>query len=126
MVQFHSKLDSSKTAAINRNTFRRLWWVLVVFSALFILLGVIGIVLTEDMGDVIISALFITVGVCFAPLVLIIANVTQKKVNKSASFISNDTDEIYTFDTDRFTVVQRKADVFNSTIEMQNIRICLK
>lgn len=117
MVQFHSKLDSSKTDAINKSTFKRLWWVLALSSALFILIGVIGILLMEDIGDMAFGIFFIAVGVCLAPLVLLITKITQKKVNKTASFISNDTDEIYTFDTDHFTVMQRKADIFNSNID---------
>lgn len=52
MVEFRSKLDSSKSRALNNNMFKKLLWLYAGLTVLLIVFGVIGIVLKEDSSDV--------------------------------------------------------------------------
>ena len=55
MVEFRSKLDGSKSRALNNRTFKKLLWMYVLLTVLLIVLGVVGIVV----GIVASSILFI-------------------------------------------------------------------
>lgn len=117
MVEFRTKLDSSKTTAINKNTFKRLWFVFVSVSLVFICLGIVGFVTKEDSEDLYYAIFCIVFGVLFTPLVWLITGVLQKSINKSAAYISDNTEEVYTFDDDKITVTQKKTDEFSAVTE---------
>ena len=117
MVEFRTMLDSSKTTAVNKNTFKRLWWVFVLVSLAFICFGIIGFITKEDSEDLY-YAIFCTVfSVLFTPSVWLVTGFLQKSINKSASYISDNTEEVYTFDDDKITVTQKKSDEFSAVTE---------
>ena len=114
MVEFKTKLDASKTRAVNLNTFKRLWWLFAAVSLLFIALGIIGLLAGEDSEDMYYAIFCLVVGVLFTPLVMLLSAVIQKSINKSASYISDHTDETYIFDEDKITVTQEKGEEFSA------------
>ena len=114
MVEFHSRLDSSKTDALNKNTFKRLWWLFALVSVLFIALGIIGLIVREDSEDLYYAIFCLTFGVCFTPLVWLISKPIQKSLNKSTAYVSDNTEEVYTFDEEGFTITQKKTDEFSA------------
>lgn len=117
MIEFRTKLNESKTKAVNVNSFKRLWWLFVAVSLLFIVLGVVGFIVKEDSEDLYYAVFCLVFGVLFTPLVMLLTAVIQKSLNKSASYISDNTDEIYTFDDDKITVTQTKGDEFSAVTQ---------
>ncbi|MBD5132187.1 MAG: hypothetical protein HDT28_06330 [Clostridiales bacterium] len=115
MVEFRTVLDSSKTKAVNNNTFKRFWWLFALISLIFIGLGIMGFLVREDDGDLYYAIFCLVFGVLFAPLSYLLTLWLQKRIDKSASYISDKTEEIYTFDDDGITMVQKKDDEFYST-----------
>ena len=114
MVEFKTKLDASKTKAVNLNTFKRLWWLFAAVSLLFIVLGVVGLLSGEDSEDLYYAIFCLVFGVLFTPLVMLLTMIIQKSINKSASYISDNTEETYTFDEDNITVTQSKGEEFSA------------
>lgn len=117
MVEFRSKLDSSKSRALNNNMFKKLLWLYVVLTVLLIVLGVVGIVFREDGSDFAAGVGLIVLGVLITPLGYLLARFLQKRVDKSATYISDSTEEIYTFDEQYMTLTQTMGDVFTSTLK---------
>lgn len=108
MIEFQGKLDSSVTNSINKHTFKKLWWLFVLFSAVFVALGAMGIIVHEDISDLIASLFLIIIGVLFTPLVLLISKPTQKRLDKSMSVLSSDTTQTFQFYPDKIIVMQEK------------------
>lgn len=117
MVEFRTKLDSSKTTALNNNTFKRAWWAFALLSAVFVVIGIFGLLFREDESDFMFAVTCIVIGVCFTPLCYVLTRILQKRINKSTSFISDNTVEVYTFDEDKITITQTKGDEFSSVIQ---------
>lgn len=117
MIEFQSKLDGSKTAAINRHVFKRFWWLFAILSAVFVIFGILGMVFQEDSSDFAFGIFMIVVGVCFTPLTLLLTKLMQKRIDKSAVYINSDTVEIFVFDDEKITVKQSLNDVFSSVVE---------
>lgn len=117
MVEFRSRLDSRKSQALNKRSFLKLLWLLLLLSAVFIVIGVCGVVFQEDDADFVGGVTFIVIGVLFTPIVYILSRIFQKSVDKSTTFISENTEEIYTFDEQYVTATQIQGDVFTATLK---------
>ncbi len=117
MVEFRSKLDSSKSRALNNSMFKKLLWLYVLLSVLLIVLGVVGIVYREDSSDFAAGIGLIVLGVLITPLCYLLSRFLQKYIDKSATYISDNTEEIYTFDEQYITLTQTMGDVFTSTFK---------
>ncbi|MGN1076900.1 MAG: YcxB family protein [Candidatus Gallimonas sp.] len=117
MVEFRSKLDGSKSRALNNRTFKKLLWMYVLLTVLLIVLGVVGIVLKEDSSDFAAGIGLIVLGVLITPLGYLLSRFLQKRFDKSATYISDDTEEIYQFDEQFITLTQTMGDVFTSTLK---------
>ncbi len=115
MVEFKSKLDSSKTTALNNRTFKKLLWFYALLSLILIVMGVLCVVLKEDNSDFASGIGLIVFGVLITPIGYLLTRVLQKRLDKSTVFISPDTEEVYTFDEQYITVTQTKGDVFFAT-----------
>lgn len=109
MVKFETKLNADSTKQLNKQAFKRLWWVMLVLSLLFVALGLIGYFFGEDDADKTFAISLMVIGVLFAPLVWLISGILQKNINKSAKFITDETDEIYIFDDDKLYIKQVSA-----------------
>lgn len=117
MVEFRSKLDCSKSRALNNNMFKKLLWLYAGLTVLLIVFGVIGIVLKEDSSDVAAGIGLIVLGVLITPLGYLLSRFLQKRIDKSATYISENTEEVYTFDEQYITLTQTRSDVFSSTLK---------
>ncbi|MCX4313750.1 MAG: YcxB family protein [Clostridia bacterium] len=114
MIEFRTKLDGAKSAALFRHSFKRIIWLPILFSAIFITIGVVSIVLQTEEGDLPYGIAMTVIGALFLPIVYLISKLAQKKSAESMSVISDTTEEIYTFDEDHITVTQQKGDEYYS------------
>lgn len=117
MVEFRSKLDSSKSRALNNNMFKKLLWLYALCTVLLIILGVVIIVFREDDSDFAAGIGLIVLGVLITPLCYLLTRFIQKRIDKSATYISDNTEEIYIFDEQYITLTQTMGDVFTSTLK---------
>lgn len=113
MVRFESKLNAESTKQLNKFSFRKLWWLMLLFSVFCIGFGLIGYFCAEDNSDKVLGIFFMVLGVIFAPLVWLLTTVLQKSLNKSATYITDNTDEVYEFDEEKIHI-QQKSDKFQS------------
>ena len=114
MIEFQGKFDSSVTNSINKRSFKKLWWLFVLCSLLFIFIGAMSIIFPEDLSDKIFGIVFICFGVLFTPLVILLTKVLQKSLNKSMHVLSPDTIEIYQFYPDKLVITQRKGEEYEA------------
>lgn len=117
MVEFRSKLDSNKSRALNNNMFRKMFWIYAILTVLLIVIGIVGIILREDSADFAVGIIFIVLGVLITPFSYLLTRLLQKRIDKSATFISDSTEEIYTFDEHYITLTQTMSDVFIATLK---------
>lgn len=117
MVEFRSKLDSSKSRALNKDMFKKMLWLYAVLTVLLIVIGIVGIALKQDASDVAAGIGLIVLGVLITPLGYLLSRFLQKRIDKSATYISDSTEEIYTFDEKYITLTQTMGDVFSSTLK---------
>lgn len=115
MIEFRSKLDSSKTTALTKRSFKRLLWLFVLLSCVMIAVGAVGIAFAQDDSDLGYGVGLIVFGVLITPLGYLLSRVLQKGNDRSTIYISSDTEEVYTFDEQFLTVTQTKGDEFYST-----------
>lgn len=113
MVEFRSKLNSSKSRALNNNIFKKMWKLYVLITFLFIVIGVVGIIVREDNLDLAVGISLIVLGVLSTPLCYLITLFLRKRDEKVTTFISEDTEEVYTFDEHYITLTQTRNDIFN-------------
>ena len=114
MIEFQGKFDSNVADSINKRSFKKLWWLFVLCSLVFILLGAVIAVFAEDTSDMVLGILLICFGVLFTPLVMLLTKGLQKKLNKSMPILSPDTVEIYQFYPDKLIITQRKGDEYEA------------
>lgn len=117
MVEFRSKLDSSKSRALNNNMFKKLLWLYALLTVFIIAFGVAGIVFREDSSDFAAGIGLIVLGVLVTPIGYFLSRFLQKRIDNSATYISDNTEEIYTFDEQYITLTQTMGDVFTSTLK---------
>lgn len=117
MVEFRSKLNSGKSRALNNNMFKKLLWLYVLLTVLLIAAGVVGIVFKEDSSDFASGVGLIVFGVLITPLGYLLTLFLQKRNDKAATYISDDTEEVYLFDEQFITLTQTRGDVFTSTLK---------
>ncbi|MCM1368149.1 MAG: YcxB family protein [Roseburia sp.] len=69
----------------------------------------VGYFFGEDNSDRTMGIALIVFGVLFAPLVWVISRLLQKYINKSAKYITDETDEIYIFNDETLYIKQVSA-----------------
>lgn len=107
MIRFETKLNAETTKQLNKFSMKKILWVIILFSVLFVVGGVLGgFVFPEDDSDKIMGIALIVVGVIFTPLVWLFTRLIQRGLDKSASFISGNTDEVYAFDEEKVVIIQ--------------------
>lgn len=92
MVEFRSKLDSSKSRALNNNMFKKLLWLYALLTVFIIAFGVAGIVFREDSSDFAAGIGLIVLGVLVTPIGYFLSRFLQKRIDNSATYISDNTD----------------------------------
>lgn len=118
MVIFKTTLDAGKVSALNKNTFKRLWWVYLIASLIFVGIGVAGIVFAEDSSDFYLGIFLAVFGVLFTPLAFLITLLVQKIFNNSMPVLSDNTVSYFTFDQSKITIVQTKSDDYYAETKM--------
>lgn len=108
MVEFQGRFNENVTKSLNNRTFKKLWWLFVLVSVLFIGLGLTGIFFREDNEDLSYGIFLLVTGVLFTPLVFLLTMLLQKNLTKSMSILSPDTTEMYEFFPERLIITQRK------------------
>lgn len=111
MIEFVGKLDSNATKSLNQYQFKKGWVVFLIFSLLFIAVGVIFLL----GSNIVFGVIMMAVGVLFTPLVLLISKTGQKKMDKSMPILSEETIEVYQFYPDKLIITQRKGNEYEST-----------
>lgn len=126
MVRFETKFNSESSRALNKRAIAKMSWVYVLFSALFVFLGAVGIIgaLTDGeaeqsgkIADIAFGCVFVAFGLAFKPLTSWLTKVIQKKVDASMSIMSGDTTEIYTFDENGLVIETEKTGLYKSRVE---------
>ncbi len=112
MIEFRTKLNDAKSSALNKNVFKKLWW---LYALLTILLIGIGISALKE--DKIFGIIYIGLGLLITPLSYFLVFIIQKRFNKSANYLSDETEEIFTFDEEYMNITQVKGDSFSSTLK---------
>ncbi len=112
MIRFETKFNAEKTKQANLFVMKKIWWAYLIFSLLFVLLGVINLV--SDERDLVFAIVMIAIGVLFTPLCILLTFAIQKKLNKSMSVLSDDTVETYVFDEERFSIKNEKGDDYKA------------
>ena len=115
MIEFQGRFDSSVSTAINRRSFKKLWWLFILCSVALAGTGILLVAFAEDVSDTILGIILICFGAMFAPLVKLLTNSMQKKLNKSMNILSSDTVQIFQFYPDKLVITQRKGDEYEAT-----------
>ena len=114
MVEFQGKFDSNVTNTLNNRQFKKVWWLFVISSILFVGIGVAAVLMPEDNSDKVYGIVMIVFGVMFTPLVILLTKLLQKNVNKSMHILSGDTTETYQFYPDKLIIRQCKGEEFEA------------
>lgn len=116
MIRFETKLNAETTKQLNKFSMKKYLWLIILVSVLFAVLGVLGaFVFPEDDSDRTMGIALIVIAVLITPLTWILTRFIQRGLDKSSSFITGDTDEVYTFDEEKVTIIQNGAQ-FNSNL----------
>ena len=114
MIEFQGKFDSSASGALNKRVFKKLWWLFVLCSLSFAVVGILGIAFAEDFSDLVLGVSLIGFGVLFTPLVMLLTKVIQKKQNESMNILGPDTVQIFQFYPDKLVITQRKGEEYEA------------
>lgn len=112
MIVFETKFNENVTTNINKHTMKKISWVYVLTSALFIFLGVMDVVGGNNFGWGL-----IVFGVLFFPLCFLLTKIIQKNLNKTMTILSDNTQEKYVFDDKKFYIEQIKGENYKGTTE---------
>lgn len=115
MVKFETKLNADSTKQLNKHAFARLGWIMLIFSILLIAIGLVGYFLGTDSEDRVLGIALAVFGVLFAPFIWVLSSIAQKNFNKSAKYITDETDEIYIFDNDTLYIKQVSKNMQSET-----------
>ena len=115
MVRFECGLDEQSVKDLNKHQIKKLWWIYLIFSLLF--MGCGGIRLLER--DFFIGIILVVFGALFTPLCILLTFVLQKSNNKAQAIISVQTKSVYTFDAVAVEVQTIKGDEFRERTWMK-------
>ena len=115
MIEFVGKFDENAAGSALKRQIKKLWWMYLGFSLLFIVIGIFGIVLPGDNSDIVFGVVMLVFGVLFTPICLLLTKLLQKNYNKSMHVLSPDTVETYQFFPDRLIITQRKGEEYEAT-----------
>lgn len=117
MVEIKTKLDENATKEITNYQMKKIWWLYLGFSLVFILLG--ALILVEDPGMIVTAVVFIVIGVLFTPLCILLTKGISKSNKKSSPLLKDEIVETYKFDDHKFSIEQTRGDTFRSFTESE-------
>ena len=111
MIEFKTQLDANSQKVLNKFTMKKLMIFLGAFSLFLIVIGVVGVVMTDAKTS---GITLIVCGVIITPLILILNAIGQKNISKTAPFLQGQTKEIYRFNEENFEHLQKRGESFQS------------
>ncbi|MDE6505248.1 MAG: YcxB family protein [Clostridia bacterium] len=117
MVEFRQKFNEDKAYAATGYQAKKVIPVILVLSGLLIIFAVIGMVFGEDKEDFYSSLFILIIGVLCPALFFILLKIAQRSFNKSMRIMSSDTEEVYTFDENCFTINTKRGEVYNANVK---------
>ena len=114
MIEFRGKFNASVTKALNYRQMKKLWWVYLAFSLLFIVLGGMAVIFPEDSADYMMGFFFMGFGVLFTPLCVGLTFLIQRLINKSMPVMSDDSIETFQFTEEGIAITLVKGEEYNS------------
>lgn len=113
MVRVESILDSKVTKEANKYQLKKISFILILFSLIFISIGVLNIANYEK----VVGIVLIVIGICYIPLVIGLTKLLQKKIDKTMSVMSSDTKCNYIFTEEDITIDEKKNDEFSCILK---------
>lgn len=117
MVEVRSRLDKGLTTPLLRLTLRRILWLFLSFSLLFIALGVITIVGRVDEDSLSGGIALIAFGVLFLPLFFLLVFGLQRLANKTMPLMGAETLNTFWFDQYKIYQEQLRGTEYRATVE---------
>lgn len=111
MVVFETKFDENVTSALMEHQLKKIIPIFIIFSAIFIFLGVV-LLLNESYDGLLIIAICVP----FALLVILLSKFLQRSQNKSLSLLSSETNETYKFDENKIYIETTKGEDYSSSV----------
>lgn len=113
MVVVKTKFDEQVTNTINKEQLKKLSKLIIFIAIVFALLGVFYIY----KGNLIVGITLLVGAIVYFPLVKILTKHFQKKVNKTMSILSSQTEETYTFDSEFIQIEQVKGEEYSAVVK---------
>ncbi len=115
MVEFRTTFDASVTHYLQKRNFKKLSWMLWIFTAAMVFLGIMAML--GEQPDYVMGVIMILLGLLYIPVIKWISKWAQKKANQSMPLMSETTEEVYQFDINKVTIVQTKGDNYRAVVD---------
>lgn len=117
MIEVQSRFDSNLTNPLLKLQIRRMWWLFLLFSSLFILFGITNVIDPEMESDTVLGIMMIALGVLFLPLIFLLSKWLQKIMNKSLKVMNSETINYFRFDESRIFQEMIRGNEYKATSE---------
>lgn len=117
MVEFRFKLDGSKSKVLDKLAFKKLLIWCLLFSTIMIAIGIVCVIFRNDDSDLVMGIALIIFGVLLTPVSCLVTYIMRKVNDESTTYISDETEEIYTFDEQYITILQTTAGLYSATLK---------
>ena len=117
MVEFKGKFDERVQQSVNKRSFKTSSIIILVFSAVLILFGIVGLIWGTDHEDFVYAIYCVSFGVLFYPLFCGIYAIMRKFIKPNLAMMSAETEQQFQFFDDRFMCSQIKGDEFNDFMQ---------
>lgn len=117
MVEFRGKFDERVQQSVNKRAFKTSSVIVLVFSAIILVVGIIGLIWGADKEDFVYSMYCVTFGVLFYPIYLGIYAIMRKFIKPNMTIMSATTEQQFQFFEDRFMCSQIKGEEFNDFMQ---------
>ncbi len=115
MVKVVTKLNAETLKSLNKFSIKKILPFLLIFSAVFVLLGICNI--PDEDGDFFYGIFLIAVGVLFIPLCLLFTRLNQKNAGKTMPLLAAEPVITVIFNDDKIFIEELKGDFYKGTTE---------
>lgn len=117
MVEFKGKFDEQVQKSLNKRVFKTASIVILVFSAVILLFGIIGLIWGEDKEDFVYAMYCVCFAILFYPIYLGIYAITSKFIKPNLAMMSAETEQQFQFFEDKFMCSQIKGEEFSDFMQ---------
>ena len=114
MIEFCGKFDARLSRRTITRQIQKMWWLYLIFSLLFVIVGVLAIIMPEDSSDLTFGVVMIVFGLLFSPFCILLSIAIQKGLDRSMSILSDNTLQTFQFYPDKFVISMAKGDDYQS------------